>query len=468
MTVQNGTTPVLLLEFNELTPSLIDRFVCEGRLPNFKILHDESEVYTTHAVEKYPYLEPWIQWITVHCGLNYDSHGVFRLGDGRDLTKPCIWDLLSEHRFRVWLCGSMNIRYDSPINGYVLPDPWSANVRPFPDSLTPYYRFVQAHVQEYTNDRVPLGGMDYLKFLGFMMRHGLSPSTVAAIARQLVSERTGKYRWRRAAIMDRLQFDLFRAVYRRSRPHLSTFFLNSTAHLQHMYWRNMEPEAFRLKPTGEEQRQFAQAVLFGYEAMDRLVGDFRRLVGDAATIIFCTALSQQPCVMYEEQGGKVPHRPRSFDALLAFAGIRSPHRVSPVMSEQFRVYFETEQDAADAAKQLLALRVEERVALEVRQAREALFVSCQILWELPHDAMLTVADSDRHAPFFDIFYRIEGLKSGMHHPDGMLWVRHPDKRHCIHQDRVPLTAIAPMILNMFGVTPPAFMRDGHAVLDVAT
>jgi len=31
-------------------------------------------------------------------------------------------------------------------------------------------------------------------------------------------------------------------------------------------------------------------------------------------IIFCTALSQQPCVMYEDQGGKVPYRPRSFES----------------------------------------------------------------------------------------------------------------------------------------------------------
>jgi hypothetical protein len=157
MTADHGATPVLLLEFNELSPSLMERFVREGLLPNFKILHDESEVYTTQAVEKYPYLEPWIQWITVHSGLNYDEHGVYRLGDGGDLKKPCVWDLLSEHHFRVWLCGSMNIRYDSPINGYVLPDPWTSTVRPFPDSLAAYYRFVQAHVlQEYTNDRVPL------------------------------------------------------------------------------------------------------------------------------------------------------------------------------------------------------------------------------------------------------------------------------------------------------------------------
>jgi hypothetical protein len=83
---------------------------------------------------------------------------------------------------------------------------------------------------------------------------------------------------------------------------------------------------------------------------------------------------------------------------------------------------------------------------------------CDTLWELPDDTMLTVADSDRRVPFFGMFYRIAGLKSGMHHPHGMLWVRHPDKRHRIHEDRVPLTVIAPTILKMLGVLPPEFMR----------
>ena len=124
------------------------------------------------------------------------------------------------------------------------------------------------------------------------------------------------------------------------------------------------------------------------------------------------------------------------------------------MSEQFRVYFKDEADAADAARWLLALRVDGRVALYVRQEGEGLFVGCDTLWELPDDTMLTVADSDRRVPFFGMFYRIAGLKSGMHHRHGMLWVRHPDKRHRIHEVRVPLTVIAPTILKMLR-GPPA-------------
>src|SRR5437667_12891418 len=124
----------------------------------------------------------------------------------------------------------------------------------------------------------------------FMPSHGLSSSTVKSIVEQLLAERLGKDRWERVFLMDMLQFDLFSSVYRTLKPHFSTFFLNSTAHLQHMYWRNMEPELFKVKPAPADQEKFKLAILSGYREMDRLVGRVLRLVGDDAVVIFCTAL----------------------------------------------------------------------------------------------------------------------------------------------------------------------------------
>ena len=65
---------VILLEFNELSPTLMHRFINQGHLPNFKRFSEESAVYLTEAEERSPYLDPWIQWITVHTGLNFREH----------------------------------------------------------------------------------------------------------------------------------------------------------------------------------------------------------------------------------------------------------------------------------------------------------------------------------------------------------------------------------------------------------
>ena len=71
------------------------------------------------------------------------------------MTKPRLWDLLSEHGFKNWICGSMNLRYDEHFNGMVLPDPWTVGAQPYPaDEFTPYLHFVRVNVQEHTNTSV--------------------------------------------------------------------------------------------------------------------------------------------------------------------------------------------------------------------------------------------------------------------------------------------------------------------------
>jgi hypothetical protein len=64
---------VIVLEFNELTPALVDRFIAQGHLPNFARLRAESIVAVTDAEETFPTLEPWIQWVTVHTCLTQST-----------------------------------------------------------------------------------------------------------------------------------------------------------------------------------------------------------------------------------------------------------------------------------------------------------------------------------------------------------------------------------------------------------
>jgi hypothetical protein len=291
-----------------------------------------------------------------------------------------------------------------------------------------------------------------------MVRHGLSPATLGALVRQLVGERRGRGRWRRAVILDKLQFDVFRWYYRRLRPHLATFFLNSTAHFQHLYWRNMEPTLFSAQPNAADQAEYRDAILFGYQEMDALAGRFLDLVGPAATIVFCTALSQQPCLRYEAYGGKHQYRPRRFDALFRFAGV-AVASVSPAMSEQFYVMFTSEAEARAAARRLATLRVDGRPAMTVELDGRAIFTGCSIFEPLPPHARLHLDDGDRSERFFDVFYRVDAVKSGMHHPEGMLWIRTPERRHRIMDEPVALESIAPTLLALLAVPVPSHMRQ---------
>src|SRR4029079_12211655 len=97
---------VIMIELNELSPPLMERFIAAGELPNFARFRREAQVYTTDAGEKPPFLEPWIQWVTIHSGMSYQSHRIFNLNDGHKLDAPRLWDVLSQNGRTSWICGS--------------------------------------------------------------------------------------------------------------------------------------------------------------------------------------------------------------------------------------------------------------------------------------------------------------------------------------------------------------------------
>lgn len=449
---------VIQLEFNELCPSLMDRFIGDGHLPGFARLKRQSLVYTTDAEERAPYLEPWIQWVTAHTGLSFAQHGVFDLGDGHKLGTPRVWDIVGEQGGKVWICGSMNASFRKPIDGFILPDPWSVGIQPYPEGeFTAFFDFVRANVQEHTRSEMPVTRVEQLRFLSFMVTHGMKPATVESIIKQLMNEQGGKNRWRRAVILDRLQWDVFAWYWKRHRPTFSTFFLNSTAHYQHMYWRNMDPSRFQVKPSDAEQDEYASAVLYGYRQMDALVEKCLDLADSDTTIILATGLSQQVCLKYEETGGKTFYRPNEPGDLFDFAGTSKNWTYAPVMSEQFHVYFPTEAEAADAAAKLEAIEWEGRKVMLVRLTGNEVFSGCSLFEKIPSGATLR-SQSGQTRRFTELFYHVGLVKSGMHHPDGIFWIRTPAGRHEIHEERISLRRVAPTVLALLDRPKPDFME----------
>jgi hypothetical protein len=453
----NEEKRVIALEFNELTPSLMERWIDEGRLPGFARLRRESHVYVTDAEEQPPYLEPWIQWITVHTGLPYAQHRVFDLGDGHKLDAPRLWDLVSGSGRRVWVCGSMNAGMRGrELNGCILPDPWATGFEPFPPGrFDAFFDLIRTYVQDYASDDVRVGTLDYARFAGFMVANGLSPATVKKTLAQLASERGGRNKWKRAMVLDRLMWDLFRSQWRAAQPHYSTLFLNSTAHLQHYHWRNMDPDAFSIKPTPQEQAQYRDAIFEGYRAMDALVQEALDLVeGSDTSLVLVTALGQQPLLRYENEGGKQVFKPRDPLAVLRWAGFDEPARYAPVMAEQYHHYLDSEAAAERAQQRLESLRLGEQPLMSVRRDGCELFVSCATTHEPPADAQVLAPAGARSMPFHALMFAVQGLKSGGHHPHGMLWIRTPQRTHHVEPAPVSLRRVAPTLATLAGLPAP--------------
>jgi len=442
---------MILIEFNELCPSLLRKFMGEGRLPNFKRLHGSATVFTTDAAEEPPQLEPWIQWLTVHSGMPFDAHRTFHLGEGRGLNQKCVAEVLSDAGIPVGVFGSMNVNYGR-LNGYVVPDPWDSRGVAHPDWLQPFYRFVSGQVQESSRT----GGnskAEMAQFGAFLLRNGLTAGTAKALATQLLRERGDRgVSWRRAYLLDRLQYDVFRKLNRRFRPQFATFFCNSTAHFQHYYWRNMEPERFAVPPPETDHATLRDAIVEGYQAMDFLIGRFLKDYPDAL-LMLCTALSQQPWT----DTTKCTYRPQRFESLLEFAGVSAASTaIKPVMAEEFHLECPAEEAADLYEERLRGLEVDGEPVMKVERTGRNLFTGCQINDTAVLDRPVVRRSDGASRRFGDLFYMVHTMRSGRHHPDGVLWVR--NGTHRVVEQKVPLTGIAPTVLAHFGVAQPEYMH----------
>ena len=442
---------MIMLEFNELCAERISAFMARGLLPGFSALYQRSAVYTTDAGEEPPNLEPWIQWPSIHSGMTFSQHHIFNLGDGCTLREKCMAELLSDAGIPVGVFGSMNMNYRT-LRGYLLPDPWHKLGTASPPALQPYFEIISKQVQESSkSDALTLSDMARLGW--FMVRNGLTARTARAAAHQLLAERRdGGISWRRASLMDDLQYDVFRRLNRRHQVRFATFFCNSTAHYQHYYWRSMQPESFEHAPPPGEHASLATAIQYGYESMDRLIQRTLHDYADAV-IVLCTALSQRPW-----DTTKRTYRPREFDSLLSFAGIRPEAvKVKPVMAEQFYLEFASAEAARQGEAALRCLFLEDRPLMYVgREGEQTLFCGCDITQEQLPDWQVTRRPHAASRPFRELFCMIHTVRSGRHDRLGSFWIG--NGHHEVVAEPVPITDIAPTILEHFGLEKPAYMH----------
>jgi hypothetical protein len=225
----------------------------------------------------------------------------------------------------------------------------------------------------------------------------------------------------------------------------------------------MDPDQFTLKPSQEENTEYGEAILFGYQEMDRLIERFIDLAGSDTTLVLATALSQQPCTIYDDSGGKKIFRPREFEPVLDFIGIPRTYNVHAVMSNQFHIFFETEEGAITAQRKLDAVRVLGQPAMLTSRDGKSVLTGAQ-LWGDPNEHTLMILEgTDKAAPFLQYFYQVEGLKSGMHHQDGIFWIRTPERHHLVMEEKIPLRTVAPTILDLLHMETPSYMTGRSAL-----
>lgn len=439
---------VILIEFNELCPTLLDKWIADGSLPNFARFRDDSAAFVTQSDElEPPNLEPWIQWYSVHTGLGFSKHHVFHLTDGPRAGHEDIWRYLSKRGHRVGNFGSMNARSFAAPGSFFVADPWCSGEAATPAELNAFQGFVARQVKEYTRADLSTRIGEALDFGAFMLGHGLSANTTMQFARRLVAEKTWdrQSEWKRATLLDRLQLDVFLHYFKKHQPSFATFFSNSTAHFQHAYWRHMDPAPFTIRPSEEEMARYSGAVLYGYKQMDELLGRLLPLEQSGVTLVLATALSQQPFLRLEAVGGQRFYRPRNVKELMRKLGVEAVS-IEPTMTHQFNLICQP--GGADQAHAALAgLRLGTAQVFHVEKVTDdQIYFGCSIRNIVQDDASISHERLAKDVRFYDEFYLIDGMKSGCHHPDGIFWIKNGYARQ--YTEKVSILDIFPTLTNL--------------------
>jgi hypothetical protein len=450
------TNRLICLEFNELCPALLTEWMGKGLLPNFRRFYEASQVFTAVADEHGPdNLEPWIQWYSMHTGVPFKTHQVQNLTDGPTAGFPDVWQILAGEGLQVANVGSMNVKGFEFPGGLFLPDPWCTTQAPFPLEWSTYHDVISHQVHSHSGASASgLSTQSYFRFLRFLISNGLRLKTVLKIVAQIATDSTvAKDRtWQRAALLDRIQYDVFRKYWLSKKPAFSTFFLNSTAHYQHAYWHHAFPGDFPDQESEPSSKALESAVLFGYQQMDLLLGEMAELETRGATLVLSTALSQQPLPHAQQ----VFYKLRDPAGFLAMVGLK-PIETLPVMSEQVNMRFESD-SAADAARARLGhLTMQGEPALFVGQSNpDSVFFGANTRTAVPADAQIVGFPNGESVRFGALFTELPTTKATTHHPESLIWIK--TGSHAVHAEKVSILDWLPTVLDWFAVP-----RDRHPV-----
>ncbi len=440
---------MLILEFNELSPSLLTRYIDGGALPNFKRLRDGSSTFITRTCDEE--LQPWVQWPTFHHGRPLSSHGVRNLDESHRLPNDALWDELAAVNKRTLLFGAMNAQSNHPLVDF-LPDAWNSQAHASDSELRTMERFVKAAVQEHTNPFKSFSATQLGDLGLFLFTKGLRISTAAHAASHLLRERVSRrdIRWKRAAIFDMLAWDVFKKRYKRTTPTLAIFFGNSTAHLQHRYWRQMEPEAYEVKPSRASIQAYGAAILHGYKGMDQIVGEAFSMCDANTSIVLATGLSQHANPDRKNTPGQVAYRPHDFGDFLRAIDIQDFVAISPLMTHFAWVDFPTTAATQRAVGILEGLRLEGAPAMLVDATGTRLRFSCNIGHKVSPD--VTLETSNGTLRFFDFFSPAgDTILDGSHHRDGVLWIHGARDLRAEKDTVMPLENCKALLLDVLGI-----------------
>jgi hypothetical protein len=439
--VSSRSRKLLLIELNEVNFDVVSSYVASerSRFPAFDRLLSGRWVRTT-AEKRYEELEPWIQWPSVHNGLSYQDHDIFRLGDVVGTKVPQMFEQLEQRGLSVGCISAMNAENRLRAPAYFIPDPWT---RTPPDrtwwssALTDAISQAvgdnsQGHISAKSAVQIGLGLMRFAQPKHYGLYWRLASASRGAS-------------WRKALLLDLLLHDVHSRLFGARQPDFSTLFLNAGAHIQHHYFFNARPirEQTHLRNPAWYVSPHTDPVGEMLDVYDRIIGEYLDMPD--VEVLVATGLSQRP---YDRV--KFYYRLRDHATFLRSLGV--PFKaVAPRMTRDFLIEFETRQQADAGARQLARVKVsgtDEPLFGDIDNRGTSLFVTLTYPSEINASVTFELDGYKRPLAPHVVFVAI---KNGMHQEDGFAFFT-PGIAPFAPKDRDHVKELYATVMHFFGAS----------------
>ena len=272
---------MLLIELNEFNYSLLKKSCKEKKLHAIeKLLNFKYSKTITSDSLKSGYLEPWVQWVSIHTGKPSKHHQIKNLGDIPNLRDQQIWEKLSKKKIKSIIWGPMNgSKGDSENTLIFLPDPWVFTENAYPNKFNNFLELPRYLAKNYLSISLKKLLVLFPKFILSIIKYLSTINLVKSF--KIPFKGFYKFGFKNFIIIiwfEYLSSMIFLKLIKEANADFNLIFINSLAHLQHHYWKN--------------KNKISPEILFGLDVInDILLKFFQNL--DANQAILCVSgLSQ--------------------------------------------------------------------------------------------------------------------------------------------------------------------------------
>ena len=425
---------VLLVELNELNLNYVQDYLNKNNFKNLEKVIKNVKITTSEKSENF--LEPWIQWHSIHTGLTASEHGVFRLGDSINCKCSQIFEELESEGFSVGSISAMNAtnRLNRPV--FFIPDPWTKTKS---DSSF-FSKIITQVLSDFVNNNA--SGKYKIKNIFFLILIFLKfvrCSKYYLFLKMLLKSFFGK--WRRALFLDMLIHEIHLNLIGSKKPDFSAIFFNAGAHIQHHYLLNSLANKSEIKNPDfviKNNQDPFEETLYIYE--DILEDYFKRY----KNIIIATGLTQSIV--------KKPHyyyRLVNHDEFLNKLNIKFLN-VQPRMSRDFLVNFENNFDRDQAYETLNNISISDKKLFEVLDKRKnSLFVTLTYDMKIIQTDELNIKNNKKIKIFNEVVF--VAIKNGYHNGQGFLFASGEILKFFEDKEIIKIIEIKNRIKNFFKI-----------------